>query len=162
MALGHAALADVISDLVAEFERNSPGHTFRFDIGRLRRGYGDCVDLTVYRCVQEGLTNVMRHAGARTVAVTLEEEVTSSQPHLDGSSGSVALRLLVSDDGRGLAPGASLGLGLTGMERRVRALDGVFALSNQPGGGTCLDIAIPVKEREAGSAAPTHTGGGQL
>jgi two-component system sensor histidine kinase UhpB len=157
MALGHAALADVIADLVAEFERNAPDHTLALDIGRLRRGYGDCIDLTVYRCVQEGLTNAMRHALARTVAVRLDE-VTASPAQLDGSSGPVALRLLVSDDGGGLVPGALPGLGLTGMERRVRALGGVFAVTSRPGGGTCLDIAIPVEAWEPDAAESAGAG----
>jgi two-component system sensor histidine kinase UhpB len=160
MALGHAALADVIADLVAEFERNAPDHTLTLDIGRLRRGYGDCIDLTVYRCVQEGLTNAMRHAVASTVAVRLDE-VTASPARLDGSSGPVALRLLVSDDGGGLVPGALPGLGLTGMERRVRALGGVFAVTSRPGGGTRLDITIPVEEWEPGTAASADAGVGR-
>jgi two-component system sensor histidine kinase UhpB len=73
MAIGHAALSDVITDLVADFERNDPEHAFKLDISPLRHGYSDCIDLTVYRCVQEGLTNAVRHAEANTVSIRLEE-----------------------------------------------------------------------------------------
>ncbi|HWE20221.1 MAG TPA: ATP-binding protein [Hyphomicrobiaceae bacterium] len=152
MALGNAALADVIADLVADFERNDPDHTFKLDIGSLRRGYGDCIDLTVYRCVQEGLTNAMRHAEAEIVAIGLEE-LTTPAADADAGSASVQVRLSVSDDGCGFVPGAASGLGLTGMERRVRALGGAFAISSRPGGGTCLDITIPVEEAEPGASA---------
>jgi two-component system sensor histidine kinase UhpB len=137
----------VIADLVAEFERNSPEQTFTLDIGRLRQGYGDCIDLTVYRCVQEGLTNAMRHAEARAVAISLEE-VTMPPAQLDGGAAALALRLSVTDDGRGLAQGAAPGLGLTGMERRIRALGGELAIARRPGGGTRLDVTIPAEEAE--------------
>src|SRR5690606_4723955 len=88
-------------------------------------------------------TNVMRHAGARTVAISLEE---AAAPAGDAETGAapVWLRLSVRDDGRGVAPGTSPGLGLTGMEERVNALGGTFAISNRPAGGASLDIAIPV------------------
>jgi two-component system, NarL family, sensor histidine kinase UhpB len=151
MAIGHAPLADVIRDLVADFERNDPDRTFKLDIGHLRHAYSDCIDLTVYRCVQEGLTNAVRHAEAATVEIRLEELATPP-PRLDGWAGPAALRLSVSDDGRGFAPGASRGLGLTGMEERIAALGGAFAISNGLASGTCLDFTIPVEEAE-GSAS---------
>jgi two-component system sensor histidine kinase UhpB len=160
MALGNAALADVIADLVADFERNDPGIAFKLDIGSLRRGYGDCIDLTVYRCAQEGLTNAMRHAEAETVAIGLEE-LTTPAVDADAGSASVQVRLSVSDDGCGFVPGVSAGLGLTGMERRVRALGGAFAISSRPGGGTCLDITIPVDEAEPGASATVQMRNGR-
>jgi two-component system, NarL family, sensor histidine kinase UhpB len=154
MAIGHAALADVIRDLVADLQRNDTDCTFKLDIGPLRHAYSDCIDLTVYRCVQEGLTNAVRHAEADTVVIRLEE-LTTPLSHFDGSA-SVALQLSVSDDGRGFAPGASRGLGLTGMEERISALGGAFAISKELGRGTCLNITIPVEE--AGSSASTPAG----
>ena len=160
MAIGHAALADVITGLVADFERNAPDHAFKLDIGHLRHGYSDCIDLTVYRCVQEGLTNAVRHAEAKAVAIRLEE-LAAPLLHLDGWSASVALRVSVSDDGRGFATGTSFGLGLTGMERRISALGGAFAISNRLPSGTCLDIAIPVEEAEPSASAPADMRSGR-
>jgi two-component system, NarL family, sensor histidine kinase UhpB len=153
MAIGHAALADVIGGLVADFERNDPDRTFKLDIGHLRHAYSDCIDLTVYRCVQEGLTNAVRHAEASTVAIRLEE-LTTPVPQPNGSSASVAIRLSVSDDGRGFAPGAFFGLGLIGMEERISALGGVFTIANGPAGGACLDVAIPVEDAGPGACVP--------
>ncbi|HEX5998624.1 MAG TPA: ATP-binding protein [Hyphomicrobiaceae bacterium] len=146
MALGHAPLADVIADLVADFERNDADHAFKLDIGNLGQSYGDCIDLTVYRCIQEGITNAVRHAAAKTVAVRIEE---MTMPVVDAPSSSVVLRFSVRDDGHGVAPGAPPGLGLTGMERRVGALGGAFSIADEPGRGTRLDIAIPLQEAEA-------------
>lgn len=147
MAIGRAPLADVITDLVTEFERNDPDHTFDLHIGHIRHGYSDCIDLTVYRCIQEGVTNAVRHAKARSVTVRLEQRTTPLPRH-DGWSATAALRLSVKDDGRGIRPGTQAGIGLTGMEERVRALGGTFALSNGSNRGACLDIAIPVEIAE--------------
>ena len=160
MAIGHAAFAEVIADLVADFERNDPDRIFKLDIGHLRHGYSDCIDLTVYRCVQEGLTNAARHAGANSIAISLEEK-TVPVSHLDGSSISVALLLSILDDGRGLVPGASRGLGLIGMEERVSALGGTFAVSSGRAGGTCLDITIPLEDVEPSGAAPADSRNGR-
>jgi two-component system, NarL family, sensor histidine kinase UhpB len=160
MAIGHAALADVIADLVADFERNDPGRTFNLDIGHLRHGYSDCIDLTVYRCVQEGLTNAVRHAEASAVAISLEELKTPA-PQLDGSSAPAALRLSISDDGRGLVPGATRGLGLIGMEERISALGGAFTVSNGRASGACLDITIPLEEAGRGSSDRADTRNGR-
>jgi two-component system, NarL family, sensor histidine kinase UhpB len=145
--IGQAAIADVISHLIADFQSHDPEHTFRLDMGRLRESYTEPIDLTIYRCVQEAMTNAARHAEARTISVELEE-VTASASEFDGMPTSAVLRLAVADDGRGILPGTPLGLGLTSMQERVHALGGVFAISNPPEGGTRLEVAIPVEGPE--------------
>jgi two-component system, NarL family, sensor histidine kinase UhpB len=147
MAIGRAPLADVIADLVTEFERNDPDHAFVSHIGQVHRSYGDCIDLTVYRCIQEGVTNAVRHGRASTVTISVEQQA-APLPRSEGSSASAVLRLSVNDDGCGLEPGTQAGIGLTGMEERVRALGGTFAISNGRGHGACLEIAIPVEAAE--------------
>jgi two-component system, NarL family, sensor histidine kinase UhpB len=147
MAIGRAPLADVIADLVTEFERNDPDHIFNLHIGLIRRSYSDCIDLTVYRCIQEGLTNAVRHARAQTVTIRLEHQ-TTQLPWSNGRSATCVLRLSVTDDGCGIKPRTQPGIGLTGMEERVRALGGTFSVSNGPSCGATLDIAIPVEPAE--------------
>jgi two-component system, NarL family, sensor histidine kinase UhpB len=158
MAIGRAPLADVVADLVTEFERNDPDHTFNLHVGHIHRGYSDCIDLTVYRCIQEGLTNAVRHAQARNVTISVEQQV-APLPRPEGWCASAMLRLSVKDDGRGIKPGTQAGIGLTGMEERVRALGGSFAISSRPGDGVCLDIAIPVEaaERSLSESASART-----
>ncbi len=86
----------------------------------------------LFRVVQESLTNVLRHARAKRVSVTLKES-------------SDRLVLLVSDDGRGIDPGRPRrGLGLLGMEERVRELGGAFSVHSAPGGGTTVRAEIPL------------------
>lgn len=88
-------------------------------------------ELTVYRIVQEALTNVMKHAGAgAAVTVTL-----SHRP--DGVS--VAIR----DDGAGSRGGDGAGHGLVGMRQRIEAVAGTLYTGNRPGGGFEVVAFVP-------------------
>lgn len=142
-SLGHVPLADVISGLVADFRQHDPERHFHLELGPLRAGYGAATDATLYRCVQEGVTNALRHGDARTVAVALREQ-------RDGAGGT-RMRLLVRDDGTGLPPQVREGLGLAGMRERVRALGGWCALADGNCGGAGLTVEIPL----AGATAAT-------
>lgn len=86
-----------------------------------------------YFVVAEALTNVAKHAGARSAAV-----------HADvvGSGAGARLRVRVADDGRGGAL-AGPGSGLDGLRRRVEALDGTFDLVSPAGAGTVLTVEVP-------------------
>lgn len=92
------------------------------------------VESTAYRIVQEGLTNVAKHAGASAVQVRIAET--------DGH-----LELSVRDDGRGFEPSAPrTGFGLTGMRERVEMLGGTIALESSPAGlGTLVRASLPVR-----------------
>lgn len=90
--------------------------------------------LVLFRVLQEATTNVLKHADARRVAVTLTAEG-------DGA----ALRLRVEDDGVGFDPAAATpGFGLLGLRERVRARGGALTLDARPGGGTRLVTVLPV------------------
>lgn len=136
VALGEVALADLLAGLVQEFAEHDGAPAINFAPARLDWSYGDCADLTVYRCLQEGLTNVIRHAGARRIDLRLEE----LQPA--AAAPAKALRLVVRDDGNGIPPGTPFGIGLTGMKERVQALGGRFSIAGGPG-GTRLEVVIP-------------------
>ena len=90
----------------------------------------------IYRVVQEALRNVTRHAKAKQVQIQLTQENDS-------------LRLTIQDDGSGFVPERQKGVGLLGMEERVRHLDGRFRVCSQPGGGTLIDVALPTVTRRS-------------
>jgi two-component system sensor histidine kinase UhpB len=136
-------LADVLADMIRERARQSPQIAFPFAAGRLRPSYGDAIDLTIYRCVQESLTNAIRHAKADNVRVTLDEA------H-GGAPAAARLELSVEDDGRGIDPQAPAGFGLRGMQERVRALGGACGLESATGGGTRVRVVIPVPNEPEG------------
>jgi signal transduction histidine kinase len=83
----------------------------------------------VYFSVAEALTNVTKHAGARSVRI-----------HLSHAAG--LLRAQVTDDGSGGADPAQ-GTGLAGVERRLAAFDGILAVNSPPGGPTIVVIEVP-------------------
>jgi signal transduction histidine kinase len=86
----------------------------------------------VYRVVQEAMTNCVRHAGARNIEVS----VTTRNRRL---------YVLVSDDGAGLEPNRRrLGLGLRGLEERVKELQGAMTLTRIVRGGTALAVRLPL------------------
>lgn len=106
------------------------------------------VQANVFRIVQEGLTNVRKHAQARRARIDLEV-----------SGGSLLVRL--TDDGRGLrkngsSPAGELGwprYGQSAMRERAESIGGRLAWSDAPGGGTVVDLAVPLA---AANAADTR------
>jgi two-component system, NarL family, sensor histidine kinase UhpB len=101
------------------------------------------VSLTSYRIVQECLTNIARHARAKTVRVALEfgeNGAGASAPLLL----SHAMHVSVEDDGVGLAADFRFGFGLLGMSERIRRLGGHFKVSNGRCAGTRIEAIIPL------------------
>jgi two-component system, NarL family, sensor histidine kinase UhpB len=135
MALGHVPLAELIDQLVRDYGRRHSQIAFSIGAEGLQPSYGDSIDLTVYRCVQESLTNAVRHAQARNVTVGLK--------HNDAES---RLTLTVRDDGCGIYPGKLAGFGMRGMRERVEGLAGYYAIHSQAGAGTCVQVTLPLAE----------------
>jgi two-component system sensor histidine kinase UhpB len=138
MALGHVPLADLLADMIRDRARQHPQIAFPLAAGRLASSYGDSIDLTVYRCVQEGLTNAIRHASPRSIRVSVGEASDLSAPPLE---------LLIEDDGCGIGSAAPPGFGLRSMQERVLALGGTCTLGPGSDGGTRLRVVIPLRDR---------------
>jgi two-component system sensor histidine kinase UhpB len=155
MSLGQLPLADVLSELVSARGREYPQIRFSFAAEGIERSYGDSIDLTLYRCIQEGLTNVIRHAEATSVDVRIA--ATQGAPAAEA-----AVMLTVRDDGRGIDPLAPKGLGSLGMRERVEGLGGDYAIDSERGRGTSLRVVIPLRathdaQNDAGSTAASKT-----
>jgi two-component system sensor histidine kinase UhpB len=87
-------------------------------------------ELVVYRVAQEALTNVVRHARAETVQLSLTRQGD-------------AVALLVADDGRGTG-GRPEGSGIRGMRERALMVDGQLSVRPRPEGGTEVRLVVPV------------------
>ncbi len=88
---------------------------------------------TIYRLVQEAINNSARHASARTIEVEVRREADR-------------VRCSVRDDGTGFDTRFVRGLGLLGMEERVRRLGGKIEIDSQLGRGTVIRVELPVVE----------------
>jgi protein-histidine pros-kinase len=118
----------------------------RADIGLADEAQGLSRDtaIAVFRIVQEGLSNVIRHGGARHVRLLMTAD-----------SGGFALTL--SDDGRGFDPTRDLAahttFGLKGMRQRVSSFGGTLVIDSGTGRGTTLSVHVPMDaETDRGSA----------
>jgi two-component system sensor histidine kinase UhpB len=98
---------------------------------------GETADLTIYRTIQEALTNVFRHAGATCVNVTVEPVELAS-----GLTGRGGALVRVRDNGGGLRPDHKLGFGLTGMRERILALGGSLTIASGDSGVT-VEAVVP-------------------
>jgi signal transduction histidine kinase len=93
------------------------------------------LEIACFRVVQESITNALRHAGARRIAVRIVRAPT-------------AISLSIADDGRGFDPGtldeaaANGHLGVLGMRERVRARGGRFQVISAPGAGTTVEVQL--------------------
>jgi signal transduction histidine kinase len=150
-------LRDVISDLrpsvlddlglvpafqaqIRSFESRT-GVTADFELQGRRRRLSQEIETIVFRIGQEALTNVGKHARAKTVTVQLR-----FQP--------VCLRLLIQDDGLGFDPeevlsangGQRRAWGLLGIQERVALVGGACEITSQPGSGTLINVTIPLEE----------------
>jgi signal transduction histidine kinase len=86
---------------------------------------------TIYRVVQEALTNAAKHAGASHVAVRVSGDAGQIQIHVE-------------DDGRGFDPaGGGSGFGIPGMRERAMLAGGRLAIRSTPGGPTCVTAVLP-------------------
>ena len=102
-----------IATLLRNAKAQAPGLTLTSRIDPGLNEVDGLLSQTVYRVIQEGLTNVLRHANARMARV---------EASIDGPQVVVE----ISDDGGGFPPDQAFGRGLTGMHERVRALSGSF------------------------------------
>ncbi|WP_082411539.1 sensor histidine kinase [Methylogaea oryzae] len=103
----------------------------------------ECLAITVFRVIQEALTNVARHAMASSVRVCLER-------------GEESIQIEVRDNGRGFdfrAKRQQKSYGLLGIQERIAALGGRFAIESEVGLGTAVRIELPHSEDRAECAA---------
>jgi signal transduction histidine kinase len=97
-------------------------------------GLSDAYRTCVYRTIQEALTNCIRHAQARSIVVTVGGDRRQ-------------LEVTVADDGVGLgSERRGQGLGLRGIEERVRELQGTMTIHGAPGRGTILTVRLPLPD----------------
>ena len=143
VGLMELGLRDALGALLRLWAESHPGVAIETSISPLLGESGETADLTIYRTIQEALTNVFRHAGATSVNVTVEPTELSSGSIRDSRRGAL---VRISDNGSGLRPDHKLGFGLTGMRERILALGGSLTIASGDGGVT-VEAVIPSDAR---------------
>jgi signal transduction histidine kinase len=125
-ALAEGSLVEALRRLAADFAL-----PVDMDVEGEQRPLGPAAEVVLLRVAQEALANVRKHAGARSVWLSLE-------------FGADAARLTVADDGRGFDPAAvASGFGLRGMRGRVEQAGGDLAVRSGAGEGAVVEAVLP-------------------
>ncbi|WYL94659.1 MAG: sensor histidine kinase [Gloeotrichia echinulata IR180] len=96
-------------------------------------GLSQRVSIVLYRIVQEGLTNICKHANA--TAVTIQIQPTD-----------MGLSLIIQDNGSGFQVNANRsGFGIQGMRERITSLEGYLEIISEPGAGCCIRASLPLE-----------------
>ena len=132
--LDELGLSAALEDCIEGWRRRLPEITFQLTIQAGLEDFDEATNITLYRLVQEGLTNVAKHSHATRVEIGLTRIA---------ERGSVVLTMR--DDGVGSTPETPHhGLGLIGMRERVDALGGTFDAAQSQARGFCFTARLPV------------------
>lgn len=131
-------LEESLRELVSRWGANHPAIACDLTVDGQLHDLDEAVSITVYRIVQEALTNVVSHANARQVRIDLHRARGTGSP-------AETLFVTIADDGKGITPGVrSEGVGLLGMRERVLTAGGTFDLDSSPGRGVRVRAELPL------------------
>jgi two-component system sensor histidine kinase UhpB len=141
-ALDELGLVAALEALADQWRRLAPEVAVELHVDPRLGELEPRASLTLYRFVQEGLTNAFRHAKATRIDVRAAFETPSGAAL--GDPGLAGLRARVEDDGVGFAGNPAPGMGLSGLRDRVRALGGEFAFGAAGASGAFIEARFGV------------------
>ncbi len=140
--LDQLGLAASLTELTSQWQNDHPGIECRLLIETELTALGEDLDITVFRTIQEALTNVAKHAQASRIEIRIHTEVSRCRA-------AEHLFIRIKDDGKGREPSLpTKGIGLLGMRERVLAVGGEFSAENGPGEGFCINLSLPFKSTQ--------------
>ena len=147
--LDDLGLAETLHEEVDAWRSRHPNTDCTLSINTDLDGLNEQTEITIYRIVQECLTNIAKHANACNIAVGIDRVEASLPGHTDTAAMPIpALRLSIRDDGVGMDLKAhSRGLGLIGIRERAWALDGMLSIQSTPGQGVTIIVTLPLDHR---------------
>ncbi len=136
--LDDLGLVEALRDEISAWQGRHPEIECNFNVSGKLSGAGERINITIYRIIQECLTNIAKYAQASHVSIDLAEKHGR-------------LLLVIVDDGRGMdLSGPRSGLGLIGMRERIEALGGEINLETAEGQGLAVNIAVPLDRADTG------------
>jgi two-component system sensor histidine kinase UhpB len=143
--LSEFGLHAVLTGLIASWQVSRPDFTLELISPHDLSSLDEATSLTVFRIVQEGITNIFRHARADSAVVRIEFGSASGFGNSPSESEcEPLLNITIEDNGVGISEQRNPGLGLLGMSERVQALGGTISIENRPDGGTRIVVSLPL------------------
>jgi two-component system sensor histidine kinase UhpB len=140
VGLAELGLYEAIGALLRLWRETHPGVVVQTAVSRSLGATGETAELTIYRIIQEALTNVFRHAGATRVEITVEP--ASSRQTEKAPAETKAIAVSIRDNGTGLPSDYKQGFGMIGMRERVLALGGTMSVASTSQGVT-VEALVP-------------------
>jgi two-component system sensor histidine kinase UhpB len=152
VGLAELGLREALGVLVRLWGESHPGVVIDIDVSQPLDGTGETAELTIYRIIQEALTNVFRHARATRVDIRVEP----AAPRRTGPAPRETKAFMVSvrDNGAGLPADHKQGFGLIGMRERVLALGGTMTVASTNHGVT-VEAMVPCGMQHIQALQPT-------
>lgn len=145
--LAELGLEPALRSLFANWELSHPEVALRLVLPHDLSSLDEDTAFTAYRIVQEGVTNIFRHAHADWGEVKLSFALGPIDAKQDADQDSVPqLEIAIEDNGVGVPEKPKTGMGLLGMRERVHALGGTFKVEKRSAGGTLVRALIPLVE----------------
>jgi two-component system sensor histidine kinase UhpB len=141
VGLDDVGLIEAIGHLIEFWRRRRPEIDYRLSAGPECERLGAVAETTIYRIVQESLSNAVRHGKPTLIAVTIRRTYSPEQARDE-------VTVDIVDDGQGMQEPTGIGYGLLGMNERVRALGGRLSLVNRQDGGFAVAAALPCPPQE--------------
>jgi two-component system sensor histidine kinase UhpB len=152
VGLAELGLSEAIGALLRLWRESHPGVIIETTISRSLSATGETAALTIYRIIQEALTNVFRHARATHVEITVTPVPSRQAGNASVDTNAVAVS--VRDNGAGLSADHKQGFGLIGMRERVLALGGTMTVASTNRGVT-VEALVPCGMRHLKILQPT-------
>jgi len=131
--LDNLGLVEALKDEIKSWESRTPSTKCDFTFSENLSTLSEHINITLYRIVQECLTNITKHANASDVSIVLSKKENT-------------LLLEVSDNGAGFdMQSHNRGLGLIGMRERVESLNGHLQIESKINKGVIIKISVPLK-----------------
>jgi hypothetical protein len=136
--LDDLGLVPTLEQSIASWSQRETNIDFVLQTSGKLDNLNEAMNMTVFRVVQEAITNAVRHADASQIAVAIEARQGSEDDYLC---------IEVKDDGKGMVVKdfhSDVDFGLLGMRERAQSLGGEFSLVSQPGEGVAIKVKIPL------------------
>ena len=135
--LADFGLAAAITSTVEFWYQRHPKTRFELSLPPDGASFGALLDITIYRIVQESLSNAVRHGNPAKISVSVTA-MPADGPERDH------VTVEVTNDGHEMDKTAGFGFGLTGMQERIHALGGGLVLMREPGLGLSVTATLPL------------------